>query len=95
MFDPFSNLQKNLQEAIGQFIKTTQEDVKKRNMDKHIATVCAQKFLDRANKSDNFNGKSEEAGVLAEEFGRAAVESINALRDFQAAMMKLTELIAE
>lgn len=34
-------------------------------------------------------------GVLAEEFGRAAVESINHLQEFQAAMKRIGEILAE
>lgn len=34
-------------------------------------------------------------GVLAEEFGRAAVDSINHLQEFQAAMKRIGEILAE
>ena len=34
-------------------------------------------------------------GILAEEFGRAAVESINHLQEFQAAMKRIGEILAE
>ncbi|CBY22891.1 unnamed protein product [Oikopleura dioica] len=86
---------KNLELAIQEFIKGTEKDIKKRNFDKKIATTCAEKFLDRAKNDPAFNGKNGQASVLAEEFGRAAVESINHLQEFQAAMKRIGEILAE